>query len=165
MPVYEFYCSDCHTIFNFFSRRINTEKRPSCPKCNRSELERKLSLFAISKGCKDDGGDGIPDLNEAQMEQVFKSLAGEMEAVDENNPKAMAQMMRKLYDATGVKLGPGIEEAVRRLETGEDPEQIEAEMGDLLEEETPFASPGKGSFKNMRWRLLPRRMDETFYEL
>jgi hypothetical protein len=77
----------------------------------------------------------------------------------------MAQMMRKLYDATGIKLGPGVEEAICRMEMGEDPERIEAEMGDLLEEEAPFASLGKGRLKNIHWRLLPPKVDETFYEL
>ena len=49
MPIYEFYCKDCHTIFNFFSRTVNTEKQPACPKCARPELERKMSVFAISR--------------------------------------------------------------------------------------------------------------------
>jgi putative FmdB family regulatory protein len=49
VPVYEFYCCDCHTIFNFLSRQVNTEKRPSCPKCGRPELERQVSPFAVSK--------------------------------------------------------------------------------------------------------------------
>ena len=31
MPVYEFYCPDCHMIFNFLSRRIDTRKRPPPP--------------------------------------------------------------------------------------------------------------------------------------
>lgn len=166
MPIYEFYCMDCHTIFNFFSRRINTEKRPNCPRCGRPELERKLSLFAISKGRKEEDSDeAFPDLDEARMERAFEALAGEMEGVDENNPKAMAQMMRKLYDATGLKLGPGVEEAIRRMEKGEDPERIEAEMGDILEEEVPFTSPGKGSLKNVRRHFLPPQVDETLYEL
>ena len=33
MPIYEFYCPDCNTIFNFFCRRIVTDKKPACPKC------------------------------------------------------------------------------------------------------------------------------------
>lgn len=157
---------DCHTIFNFFSRRINTERHPDCPRCGRSELERKLSPFAISKGRKDDHhGDGLPAIDETRMERAFAALAGEMEAVDENNPKAMAQVMRKLYDATGLKLGPGVAEAIRRMERGEDPERIEAEMGDVLEEEVPFASPGKGGLKNVRRHFLPPKVDETLYEL
>ena len=40
MPIYEFYCPDCNTLFNFFSSRINTEKKPDCPKCGRKELDR-----------------------------------------------------------------------------------------------------------------------------
>ena len=27
MPIYEFYCPDCNTLFNFFSRTINTSKK------------------------------------------------------------------------------------------------------------------------------------------
>ena len=46
MPIYEFYCPDCHTIFNFFSARIETEKRPDCPRCGRSKLERRMSVFS-----------------------------------------------------------------------------------------------------------------------
>jgi hypothetical protein len=29
MPIYEFYCEDCHTIFNFFSKNVNTTKKPN----------------------------------------------------------------------------------------------------------------------------------------
>lgn len=29
MPIYEFYCSDCHAIFNFLSRQMNISKRPT----------------------------------------------------------------------------------------------------------------------------------------
>ena len=35
--------------------------------------------------------------------------------------------MRKLTDVTGLKLGPGMEEALNRMEAGEDPEQVEAD--------------------------------------
>ena len=58
VPVYEFYCADCHTIFKFLSRRVNTEKSPACPQCGRPELDRQISIFAISKGAsKDAEGD------------------------------------------------------------------------------------------------------------
>lgn len=165
MPIYEFYCPDCHTIFNFLSRRINTEKRPPCPKCNRSALERKLSLFSISKGRNDNSAEGLPDFDEARMESVFKSLAGEMGSIDESNPKAMAQMMRKLYKVMDLKLGAGMEEAIGRMESGEDPDKIEAEMGTILEEEDPFLSLGKEGLKNAHRRFFPPHVDEALYEL
>jgi putative FmdB family regulatory protein len=166
MPIYEFYCTDCHTIFNFFSRRVNTEKRPPCPKCGRQELERKWSLFAISKGRKEDeGGNGLPNFDETRLEQALESLVGEMGAINENDPKAMAQVMRKLYDVSGLNLKPGMEEAVRRLEAGEDPDRIEEEMGSLLEEEDPFSPAGKTALRNICRYFLPPEVDEALYEL
>ena len=59
MPIYEFYFPNCHTIFNFLSRNVNTKKRPTCPKCKRPKLERKVSSFAISKGLSEPAADGI----------------------------------------------------------------------------------------------------------
>ena len=52
--------------------------------------------------------------------------------VDENDPKSMARMMRKLGGEMGEDLGPEFDEMVDRLEAGEDPEEIERSMGDSL---------------------------------
>jgi putative FmdB family regulatory protein len=169
MPIYEFYCVDCHTIYKFFSRRINTETKPNCPKCGRSELERRVSLFAISKGRKEgDDGDPLDQMDEHKLEQAMAAMASEMEGIDENDPKQAARMMRKLFGATGLPLGPGMEEAMRRMEAGEDPDQIEAELGDVLEEEDPFSGKIKQpipNLKSMRRELVPPKHDETLYDL
>jgi len=50
---------------------------------------------------------------------------------------------KKIHDMTGMEMGASMEEALRRMERGEDPEQIENEMGDLLEGEDPFVLPEK----------------------
>jgi hypothetical protein len=153
-------------IFNFLARRVNTDKRPNCPKCARPELERRVSLFAISKGRKEDDEDPMPDLDEARMEQAMAALAGEAEGMDEEDPRQMARLMRKLYDATGMNLGSGMEEAIRRMEAGEDPDKIEEEMGDIMEEEDPFEGLGaKKGMKGLRKRFLPPQVDDTLYEL
>ncbi|MGC9325848.1 MAG: FmdB family zinc ribbon protein, partial [Desulfomonilia bacterium] len=82
--------------------------------------------------------------------------------MNEDDPRQAAQLMRKLSEATGLKMGSGMEEALRRMERGEDPEQIEAEMGDLLEEEEPFVLESKGS--SGRRKEKPK-VDETLYDL
>jgi len=51
--------------------------------------------------------------------------------------------MRKFSDMTGLHYTEKMNEALSRLETGEDPEAIEAEMGDALENEDPFVLPEK----------------------
>jgi putative FmdB family regulatory protein len=166
VPIYEFYCVDCHTIFNFFSRRINTEKRPECPRCGRPQLERRLSVFAISKGRQEEaGGEELPDLDDDRLESAMESMASEFEGLDEDDPKAMSRTMRKLFDAAGMTMGAGMEEALRRMEAGEDPEQVEAELGETLESENPFEQKARGKVASLRRRLLPPRVDPTLYDL
>ncbi len=162
MPVYEFYCSDCHTIFNFLSRRVNTDKRPDCPKCGRPELERQVSRFAFSRGIEKETEDGLPDMDGERLEKAMLELAGEMEGVDENNPRQLAGFMRKLTEATGVNFGSEMEEAMRRLEAGEDPEKIEEEMGDLFDTESPFAA---GGVKGLKKKFTPPAHDDKLYTL
>ena len=167
MPVYEFYCSDCHAIFNFLSRQVNTDKRPTCPRCSRPELERQVSRFAISKNRPEPDVDGLPaGLDEEKMEQAMMALAGEMEGVDENDPRAMARFMRKFSEMTGMNLGGEAEEAMRRLEAGDDPEQIEAEMGDLFGDGGNLDGLfGKEKLAGIRKRLAPPEHDEKLYTL
>jgi putative FmdB family regulatory protein len=174
MPVYEFYCPDCHAIFNFFSRRVDTHTRPACPRCGRPELGRQASLFAISRGRDETGDspneDGLPPgLDETKLMNAFASMAGELENLDQDDPKKAAQTMRKLFEATGLKLGDGMAEAIRRMEAGEDPDQIDAELGDVLDQENPFGESGGGrtadALRQLRRDLLPAARDDTWYPL
>jgi len=162
MPIYEFYCYNCHKIYNFISRSVNTEKRPACPKCGRPDLERHLSLFASPKKRGEQEDSPLPDLDEARMEKAMSALAQEADGIDENDPRQAANLMRRLTDMTGLKLGGGMEEALRRMEAGADPEQIEAEMGNLLESEEPFELQTAG--RKGRWSMPPG-IDDTLYEL
>ena len=164
MPIYEFYCDRCHTIFNFFSRTVNTRKIPVCPRCKDNKLSRQVSMFAIAGRAKEDGDmDDLP-FDEGQMEKAMQMLAGEAEKINEDDPRQAAQLMRKLTHMTGMDLGDGMEEALSRMEQGEDPEQIEAEMGDLLEGEDPFQLKGKKGAHDRTRRRAPAR-DETLYDL
>ena len=164
MPIYEFFCPDCNTIFSFFSSTVNTSKVPACPKCKRAVLERQVSLFAVTGKAKQDGDmDDLP-FDETKMEQAMNMLAGEAENINEDDPRQAAQLMRKLTDMTGMELGSGMQEALQRMEQGEDPEQLEAEMGDLLESEDPFIMPGKKGKSGRAARPAPTK-DETLYDL
>lgn len=164
MPIYEFYCSDCHTIFNFFSKSVNTTKKPNCPKCKKKKLSRQVSLFAITGHAAEDGEMADLSVDESKMEQAIKALAGEADKMNEDDPRQAADLMRKLTDMTGLKLGAGMDEALARMEKGDDPEQIESEMGDLLEQEDIFSLAGKKGNASQKKRAAPFK-DETLYDL
>jgi putative FmdB family regulatory protein len=171
MPMYEFFCADCNTIFTFLSKTVNTEKIPSCPKCKRPALSRMISRFAVTGRAKEPSADANasgPDLpiDEARMERAMETLAAEAEHIDENNPRQAAGLMRKFSNLTGLKLGDKMEDALARLEAGEDPESLEAEMGDIDENDL-FKFDGAGEASKARTagkRKAPVR-DETLYEL
>jgi putative FmdB family regulatory protein len=162
MPIYEFYCPECNTIFNFFSGSVNTEKRPSCPKCQKIRLERRMSVFSTSRDRGEEEDMPIPEFDETKMEKAMNLLAKEAEHVNEDDPRQAADLMRKLTDMTGLSLGPGMEEALARMEAGEDPEKIEAEMGDILEGEEPFDLKKKSMRTD---KYSPPKVDEKLYDL
>jgi len=138
MPIYEFYCSNCNTIYKFYSSRVNTEKIPSCPKCNKEKLKRKMSKFSVISDESSQDDMDIP-IDESKLEKAISSLAKDAEGLNEENPRNMARLMRKFSDKAGLEYNDQMKEALGRLESGEDPEKIEEEMGDFLEgEELPF---------------------------
>ena len=161
MPIYEFYCEKCNTIFNFYSRSINTTKQPTCPKCREIKLKRFLSSFSVLRESPEAKGEDSIPFDEQRMEKAIGMLAKEAENINEDDPKQAANLMRRLSEMAGLNMGGGIKEAIERMEAGEDPEKVEEEIGDILEED-PFALPGK---RVIREKSQAPFKDETLYDL
>ncbi|PKN69358.1 MAG: hypothetical protein CVU52_09605 [Deltaproteobacteria bacterium HGW-Deltaproteobacteria-10] len=164
MPIYEFYCRKCNTIYNFFSKSVNTDKIPSCPCCKNVPLSRQMSVFAAITGGKKEEPANNPfsGLDESKMEKAMMQIAAEAETMNEDDPHAAAKLMRKLSESTGMKLGEGFQEALKRLEAGEDPDKIDEEMGNILSSEDPFGEKQGSGKKSV---LRKPRKDETLYDL
>jgi len=122
-----------------------------------------MSIFSKLSGKTEESSDDMPPIDESKMEKAMEMLAREAGGIDEDDPRQAATLMRKLSDATGLNLSSGMEEALSRLEKGEDPDKIEEELGDLLESQDPFVMGGSKSkaFAHVR----KPRVDETLYDL
>ena len=142
MPIYEFACPKCRVIFNFLSKRLNPEQPPVCPRCGNKKMVKELSRFAAPRGAKEPAATGagpggesgpMPDFDDPRMERVMGELERDMEHMDENNPRHMAHLMRKMKEVMPAGTVPKeLDVAIKRLEAGEDPEKIEEDMGDVL---------------------------------
>jgi len=140
MPIYEFACPRCRKIFSFLSKRVKPERPPVCPQCGNKKLEKQVSRFAMSRKVKEpaesgpEGGDlAGPDFDDPRVARAMSEMGRDIEHLDENNPRHMAHMMRKMKDLLPAGAVPKeMETAIKRLEAGEDPEKIEADMGDVL---------------------------------
>jgi putative FmdB family regulatory protein len=152
MPIYEFACPKCRVIFNFLSKRINPDRLPVCPKCGNKRMSKQMSGFAMPRGLKEsaapagDAGDddmAMPNFDDPRVARAMNEMERDMASLDENNPKHMAHMMRKMKDIMPAGSIPKeLDVAINRLEAGEDPDKIEADMGDVLGD---FMGSGEGS--------------------
>ena len=143
MPIYEFACPKCRVIFNFLSKRVNPERIPVCPKCGNKKMSRQMSAFAMPRGAREPAGaeggsvgapeGSLPDLDDPRITRAMSEMERDMEHMDETNPRHMAHIMRKMKDLMPPGSTPKeLDVAIKRLEAGEDPEKIEADMGDVL---------------------------------
>ncbi len=137
MPIYEYYCPDNHTIYQFYAKTLAQAARvPICPANPKYRMEKRFSTFAVTKsGGKEEGaagtesGAGDDPAMDARMEAAMGEMEREFSSVDENDPRAMGRMMRRMAELTGEKLDGEMEEVVRKLEEGADPESLEEQFG------------------------------------
>jgi hypothetical protein len=136
MPIYEYYCPDNHTIYQFFAKTLAQGRTtPKCPDNPKFRMQKLVSTFATRKrGVKEDTGDSQPEgsgdpAEDARMEAAMGAMEKEFSSVDENDPKAMARMMRRMSELTGEKIDGEMEEVVRKLEEGADPDSLEDQLG------------------------------------
>lgn len=141
MPIYEYYCPDNHTVYQFFAKTLaQGQTTPKCPADPSYRMRKIVSAFAVRKkgaAKADEAGDKPPaapgaggdPAEDARMEAAMGAMEKEFANVDENDPKAMARMMRRMSDLTGEKIDGEMEEVVRKLEEGADPDSLEDQLG------------------------------------
>jgi putative FmdB family regulatory protein len=175
VPIYEFYCSPCHTIFSFFASRPEPNRKPSCPRCGQPELERRPSRFATRRSRPEGEGptsegetefDPFAQLDEATMERAMDQLVaefGDLEGEGPEEPQALARFLRRFTQLTGLEAGPKLEHLLERLERGEDPEALENEFGEEGEGDEDLAELFRSRKEAVLRRLRKPRTDETLY--
>jgi hypothetical protein len=173
MPIYEFFCPGNGKIYSFFARSLAySDKLPRCPDNPRLKMERMLSAFAVTGRAKDPAQTGSeqPDINDAKLESAMREMEREFAGAGdaEPDPKQLARMMRKLSDLTGENLPEPMKEMIARMEKGEDPEKLEADYGDLMDEfdagDAGEAPETKAGDSNAPKRRKINR-DPTLYEM
>lgn len=113
MPVYEYQCRTCGRRFSRFFWKIADAEDARC-RCGSTELEQLISRVSMLRS------------EDSRLESA--SDPDQWGGFDENDPKAMARMMKKMGNELGEDLGPEFNEVVGRLEAGEDPEAIEKSL-------------------------------------
>jgi putative FmdB family regulatory protein len=105
MPVYEFVCNACGASVSVFVRSMSSTVAGKCDRCGSTDLRRLISRFAVLRSS---GGGDFGDFNE-----------GMLDGLDENDPRAMAAMARRMRDELGGDVDPEMDEMIGRMERGQ----------------------------------------------
>lgn len=151
MPIYEYYCAANNRIYQFYAKTLAQGRTvPKCPDNPRLPLVKVVSGFAVTGRAREPaaagpgpGGGAAGDAaGDARMEAAMGEMEKEFAGLDENDPRAMGRMMRKMSELTGEKIDGEMEEVVRKLEEGADPESLEDQFGGGEGEGGPEFPPG-----------------------
>ena len=185
MPIYEYHSPNTNKIYQFFSPSfLDSETVPRCPDGEKYEMEKIISGFSITGQHSDQesvslesdltsNDDPFADMESSQAKQVMSELEKSMHGLDDENPdpRQMGSMMRKICEMTGEKVDEPMEEILRKLEEGVSPDQIEENMGSILDENenlpegnTESENDGKVEKKNKKIKVPPSR-DPVLYDV
>jgi putative FmdB family regulatory protein len=122
VPIYEYRCADCRRRMSVFFRTFAEAEQgqPTCTHCGSQHLTRLVSRVRVIRS------------EESRLDDL--SDMDDFPDIDENDPRSLGRWMRKMSEETGEDLGPEFDEVVGRLEAGENPEEIEKSMPELMGE-------------------------------
>jgi len=101
MPIYEYLCEACKRRVSVRVPRMG-EEAERCPRCGGGPLTRLVSRFALARS------------EESRLDRLADdaTLAG----VDENDPRSVARLMKRMGQEMGEEAGPEFEQAMEELE-------------------------------------------------
>ncbi len=104
MPIYEYQCQECRRVSGFLILHLNEPFTPVCPKCGSLSLTRVLSRVHVRLS------------EETRLERLADPSA--WGGVDENDPKSMARMLKKMTREMGEESGDDVDQMVEEAMTG-----------------------------------------------
>jgi putative FmdB family regulatory protein len=118
MPNYEYRCLNCKKRVSIYLTYDEYGKEAvHCPNCGSENLSRLINRVRVLRS------------EDSRLDALSDPTA--WDGFDEEDPRAMARMMRKMGNELGEEMPAEFDEVVDRLEAGESPEEIEKNMPEL----------------------------------
>jgi len=135
MPLYEFYCKPCNTIFTFYAKTAGVNKMPCCPRCAQT-LERRMSLFAFSQKLR--GPEALP-LKPSRAEEGMRKLRQELDRLRDKDPKEAERFKKKFEKWAGVMVDYNVHPRLRTVDDENDSCQpVSRETNEPLRDEAIY---------------------------
>ena len=92
MPIYEYYCYDCRKIQELITFRVGQEVDIKCPECGGTRMKKLISRARVKLS------------EETRLEKLADP--GRWGDVDENDPRSVARMIKKMGAEFGEDFDP-----------------------------------------------------------
>lgn len=128
MPIYEYECDGCRRRVSLLIRTPSAAESPRCPRCGSAALSRLMSRFVTVKS------------EDARLDSLSDPTSfGDL---DENDPRSVAQFVKKMGHEMGEDLGEDLDAAMdEAMAEGDGPGPGEEGEGSLTD---AGAGPGPG---------------------
>ncbi|HST03385.1 MAG TPA: zinc ribbon domain-containing protein [Chloroflexia bacterium] len=134
MPIYEYRCAGCKRRVNVFFPSFSVAERRTeageveCPNCGSKYLSRLMSKAYMVRG--GGGGEGGGEFDDGGDMGDMEGMNGMFEGLDDADPRSVARWARRMQDNLGgeMNLGPEFDQALSRIESGEDPDKVMEDM-------------------------------------
>ncbi len=110
MPIYEFRCTDCRRITNYFTRKIDTETTAECEHCGSGNTARMMSKFGRSYS------------REEIVDRYGDSTDGGPDAY--RDPRQIGSWVEQRFEDYGMDLPDGAREMIDAAREGEYPDPV-----------------------------------------
>jgi putative FmdB family regulatory protein len=135
MPIYEYRCAACKRRVNIFFTSFSIAERRAeageveCPNCGGKHLSRLMSKAYMVRGGSANS-DGGGDFDDAGDMGDMDGMNGMFQGLDDDDPRSVARWARSMQDSLGgeMNLGPEFDQALSRIESGEDPDKVMEDM-------------------------------------
>jgi putative FmdB family regulatory protein len=104
MPIYEYRCQDCRRVSSFLILNLQEPFTPVCAKCGSASLERILSRVNVRLS------------EETRLERLADP--SQWSGVDENDPKSVARMLKKMGQEMGEDFPGEVDQMVEEAMEG-----------------------------------------------
>jgi hypothetical protein len=181
MPIYEYFSPETAKVYTFFARSLrHANAIPYCPDGKKYTMQKELSSFSVTTQVPDAGetennpatsessSDPFSDMAPGKAEKIMNELQGAIGSMDDDHPdpKQMGALMRKMCDLTGEKIDDTMEEVVRKLEEGKDPEELENDMDGVLDNDNLGTPPEQTEVEKLKRPMTSRVVrDPILYDI
>jgi len=116
MPLFEYRCLDCRRRFTVLVGMVAQATATACPRCGGTRAQKLISRFAVARS-EDD---------------LLDDLANPTHLPDEDDPRAVAQYLKRIGKEMGEEVGDDFEEMIE--------EAVHEERSGAGDEDDPAAS-------------------------